>query len=165
MSDGFESQITGPDPADPCGWVRDHLPLRSSGIGDPGLAAAVDEHLAGCAQCRAEAEFVDRLRQARPEPPAGLVEATLKRYAERPRESARKLRWGGPLGVSAAAVVAALGFGLFAINRSATDPLWSLALDPEPTAWYGEEWIVAGGPVPEALSDDQLLLLLEEMDP
>jgi hypothetical protein len=67
--------------------------------------------------------------------------------------------------VSAAAAVAALGFGLFAVTRSGFDPLWSLALDSEPAAWYGEDWIVAGGPVPEALSDDQLLLLLEEMDP
>jgi hypothetical protein len=67
--------------------------------------------------------------------------------------------------VSAAAAVAALGFGLYAITRSPGDPRWSLALDSEPAAWYGEEWIIAGGPVPEALSDDQLLLLLEEMDP
>jgi predicted anti-sigma-YlaC factor YlaD len=164
MNDGFESRIGAPHPADRCGWVRDLLPLRGSGIADVQLAAELDEHLADCAECRAEAEFVDRLRRARPEPPAGLVEATLERYVERPRVSARKLRWGGPFGVSAA-VVAALGFGLFALSESANDPLWGLALDPEPTAWYGEEWIVAGGPVPEALSDDQLLLLLEEMDP
>ena len=163
MNEGFDSQVVRPDPADPCGWVRDLLPLRRSGAGDARFAA-VEAHLAECADCRVEAEFVDRLRQARPEPPAGLVEATLKRYAERPRGSARKLRWGGPLGVSAAAAVAALGLGLFAMTRSATDPLWSLALDSEPAAWYGEEWLVAGGPVPEALSDDQLLLLLEEMD-
>jgi anti-sigma factor RsiW len=163
MNDRFDSQIARPDSADRCGWVRDLLPLRRSGAGDPRFAE-VEGHLAGCADCRAEAEFVDRLRQARPEPPAGLVEATLKRYAERPRGSVRKLRWGGPLGVSAAAVVAALGLGLFAMTRSAADPLWSLALDSEPAAWYGEEWIVAGGPVPEALSDDELLLLLEEMD-
>jgi hypothetical protein len=164
MNEGFESQVTGPDPANPCGWVRDLLPLRSSGAGDPRFVA-VEEHVTGCPECRAEAEFVDRIRRARPEPPSGLVEATLKRCAERPREATRKLRWGGPVGVSAAAVVAALGLGLFAITRPPADPRWGLALDSEPAAWYGEEWIIAGGPVPEALSDDQLLLLLEEMDP
>ncbi len=145
-----------------CGQTRDLLPLWSAGSGDPHLRG-VEAHLASCADCRAEAELVQRLRTARPEPPAGLARDILDRHAEA-RRAVRRSRWGAPVGLSAAAVAAALAVGLFASARIGTDPVWDLALDPEPSAWYGEEWLIAGGPVPDALPDDVLQLLLQEME-
>lgn len=156
--------------ADACADVRDVLPLRATEVWDDEWTAPVEVHLAECEACRSEAEFVKRIRVARPEPPVDLVDAVVERFeADRASEhgSARwRWRWtASSVGLSAAAAaVLALGIGLFADRETVADPVWELALEPEAPSWYGDEWLVAGGPVPEALSDEVLLMLAQEMD-
>ncbi len=151
------------DPAVPtgCAEVRDFLPL----ISEREVPSEVGAHLDGCAECSAEAEFVSRVASLRPDPPASILPSVLARAARRPPlggSRRRNVSWG----LSAAAVVVlALGVGVLWDSQPEADSVWTLALDPEPATWYGDEWMVAGGPVPEALTDDVLSALLEEMDP
>ncbi len=155
----------GEDRADAlgCSDVRDLLPLED--LGRHGrVSPEVEAHLLGCAECRAEAEFVARLKSLRPEPPNTILRGVMDR-ARPPAEGTRR-RWGtGSWLSAAAATVLALGLGLLWDSPTADDSVWTSALEPEPASWYGEEWMVAGGPVPDALSDDVLMALLEEMDP
>lgn len=153
------------EPSISCAEVRDLLPLRESAdAGHRGL----EEHLGDCAECAAEARFVGWMRARRPEPPATILTGVLERARDeaapgvaRPdRRPARALAW-----TLAAAAAAGLAFGIGFLSDRGTDPVWRIALDPEPAIWYGDEWVVAGGPVPDALSDELLMALLEEMDP
>ena len=148
-----------------CADVRDLLPLRDpAGTGHPGL----EEHLGACPACMDEARFVGWVRGLRPEPPASVLAGVLERTRDgeaaandrRDRWPPRALAW-----TLAAAAAAGLAFGIGFLSDRGTDPVWRIALDPEPAIWYGEEWVVAGGPVPDALSDELLLALLEEMEP
>lgn len=151
--------------ADACADVRDVLPLRGTEAWDPAWTPPVEAHLKGCEACREEAEFVTRIQASRPEVPAGLVDAVVERF-EAERRTPRPWRWmASSVGLSAAAAaVLALGIGLFGDREVTVDPVWELALEPEAPSWYGDEWLVAGGPVPEALSDEVLLMLAQEMD-
>lgn len=155
----------GPPGSEECAWVSDLLPLHGTDVMDAREEARLEAHLAVCAECSAQAEFVERLQMAKAEPPPLLVQTVLARHARRQR--GRRPAWGfASLSLSAAAVaMAALGIGVLWNRSSGPDSVWELALDPEPPAWYGEEWLVAGGPMPEALSDDMLRALLEEMEP
>jgi hypothetical protein len=145
-----------------CAEVRDLLPLLEMGLQS---APLVEAHLEACAECGAEARFVKHLQGLRPEPPSAILQGVLDRHRSegqvRGRSPARIGWW-----LSAAAVAAlALGVRMFSASPPAAEGLWTLALDPESATWYGEEWMVAGEPVPEALSDDILVALFEEMDP
>lgn len=157
-----------PLPAEPsisCAEVRDLLPLRDpANAGPPGL----EEHLDGCPECAGEARFVGWMRGLRPEPPAAILAGVLERArdeaaaasAQGDRRPPRAVAW-----TLAAAAAAGLAFGIGLLSDRGTDPAWGIALDPEPAIWYGDEWVVAGGPVPDALSDELLMALLEEMEP
>ena len=148
----------------PCAEIRDLLPLSGSGFQGDSDRSDIEAHLQNCADCRAEAQFVGWLGEFRPEPPTSILRGVLDGAAG--REWVRRPRWRSlSWSLSAAAVaILALGVGMFWSPAPAADPLWTLALEPEPTTWYGDEWIVAGGLVPEALSDDMLRSLLQEMD-
>lgn len=148
-----------------CAEARDLLPLR-----DPVDARRpeVEAHLEGCPDCAAEAAFVARIRGLRPEPPATILSGVV----ERARLEAEPMhpRWGRPrwrtvVWTLSAAAVAGLSIGIGVLLDRGTESFWRLALEAEPAVWYGDEWVVAGGPVPEALSDELLMALLEEMDP
>lgn len=146
-----------------CGVVRDALPLRGLDLLDPALAVRLEAHLETCETCATEARFVDRLGELRPEAPPSILAGVVERADVRTRSDRRG--WGGiQLALSAAAVLA-LALGLATLRDSPTpaDGVWTLALDPEPATWYGDDWMVAGEPVPEALSDDMLEALFEEM--
>ena len=153
------------EPSISCAEVRDLLPLRDpADAGHPRL----EEHLGGCPECAAEARFVGWMRALRPEPPAAILTGVLERArdevaaggARRDRRPSRALAW-----TLAAAAAAGLAFGIGFLSDRSADPVWRIALDAEPAIWYGDEWVVAGGPVPDALSDELLMALLEEMDP
>lgn len=138
--------------------------------------ARIEGHLSGCAACRKEAAFLARVLRARPEPPEGFVHGTLDRaYSPADVGAGRSASpgvrsWfpGRTVGWAAAAVVAAvaIGVGLLSIGGEDPDPdpAWALALDPVPPTWYGDDWIVAGEPQLELLSDDVLLALLSELE-
>jgi predicted anti-sigma-YlaC factor YlaD len=145
-----------------CTEVRDVLPLLELGLQG---ASAVEAHLEACCACREETRFVKHLQGLRPEPPSAVLQGVLDRHRSEGQvrgRSAPHIAWW----LLAAAVAAlALGVRMFPGFSSTTDDLWTLALDPAPVTWYGEEWMVAGEPVPEALSDDILVALFREMDP
>lgn len=157
-----------PSPGDPpisCAEVRDLLPLRDpADAGHPGL----EEHLGGCPECAAEARFVVWIRALRPEPPAAILTGVLERAREEVAAGAARWDRRPPRAVAwmlAAAAAAGLVFGIGFHSDRGADPVWRIALDPDPAIWYGDEWVVAGGPVPDALSDELLMALLEEMEP
>jgi hypothetical protein len=164
-SPSSESGGSGPVGPVDCAWVRDRLALRDAGVMAGDDEARLEAHLATCEECRTQAEFVARLQEARPEPPALLVQSVLARHAQRQRR--RRPAWSfGSLTLSAAAVAAAaLGIGVLWHGAPSSSSVWDLALDPDSPSWYGEEWLVAGGPMLEALSDDDLRTLLAEMEP
>ncbi len=143
----------------PCAEIRDLLPLSGLGFRGDSDRPDIEAHLHSCAECRSEAEFVARLCELRPEPPLFILQGVLDGAVR--SDWVRRPRWRS---LSAAAVaILALGMGLFWNPEPTADPLWALALEPEPTTWYSDEWIIAGGLVPQALSDDVLRALLQEM--
>ena len=153
------------EPSISCAEVRDLLPLRApADAGHPGL----EEHLGGCPECAGEARFVGWMRALRPEPPRAILTGVLERARDeaaatsvrRDRQPPRAVAW-----TLAAAAAAGLALGIGFLADRGTDPVWRIALDPEPAIWYGDEWVVAGDPVPDALSDELLMALLEEMEP
>lgn len=144
----------------PCAEIRDLLPLSGLGFQGDSDRPDIEAHLRSCAECRAEAQFVARLGKLRPVPPRFILQGVLDGAVG--SDWVRRPRWQG---LSAAAVaILALGMGLLWNSEPTADPLWTLALEPEPTIWYSEEWIIAGGLVPQALSDDVLRALLQEMN-
>ncbi len=148
-----------------CTEARDRLPL-------PGpvdrKAAELAAHLEECPDCAAEARFVAWVRELRPEPPATILSGVLERArleAELTHPRWGRHRWRAVAWALSVAAVVALSIGIGFLANPGAEQLWSLALESEPEIWYGDEWVVAGGPVPEALSDDLLMTLLQEMDP
>ncbi|HEX2295122.1 MAG TPA: anti-sigma factor [Actinomycetota bacterium] len=60
--------------ADPgCAWAREELSARLDGEADRSAAAALDEHLAGCASCRRHARELEDVRRALRVQPAEAV--------------------------------------------------------------------------------------------
>jgi anti-sigma factor RsiW len=114
-----------------CEAIRPDLGAHALGALEPEEAAAVEAHVAGCAQCAAE---LARLRPlpalvARaegleiPAPPAALEERLLDRVAaSRPRRHRRRMRRLAGFRLLAAALAgAALGAGATALAVTATD--------------------------------------------
>jgi len=174
-----------------CGEVRDLLPARIAGGMERDLSAAVEGHLGRCVDCRSHAEFVSRLRSARRDPPDHLLPAILATLPELPfgegdafldatgtdprtasaspagsqpsRSAIHRWAWALP---AAAGVVLAIAIGSLSTGTRAPEAIWSLALEPEaPLHWYGDDWVVAGEPYLDALPDEVLRALLEEMNP
>ncbi len=168
-----------------CETVRPLLPDRGSGTLPPNQSVAVEAHLATCHQCAAEAEVLQALRRGRPEPPEELavrIQDTLRHApgssgaAPRPptgdsRGGGGPAPWWAPLqrpGLAAAAVVVlALGTAVIWPQVRGGPSLTDLDLDLETPlmveVWTEDAGIVAGAPVLEELSDEQLLILLEEL--
>lgn len=176
--------------AEACPEVRDRLPLFTAQRLDLSRAEAVEAHLGDCEACAAEAALVRRLQEVRVEPPAGLVDQVLYRIlgpaavpsttpgaATKSDEPGGVLRfpawpfgpvrravagWGLP---AAAVLVLALGIGVFwTADRDLPGDLLLTAFVEEADERAHEEWLVAGAPVWEALSDDVLISLLEEYE-
>ena len=142
----------------------------------------LEAHLEVCRDCAQEAEMVQALRQARPEPPPGLltdIQAALRQDLERgggassgpsPREARRWWSGDGSWRLAAAAVVVlALGTAVIWPQIRAGSGVRDPGTDPvEPPllveTWGGSVGIVAGVPVLEQLSDEELLSLLEELE-
>ncbi|HUF13808.1 MAG TPA: zf-HC2 domain-containing protein [Longimicrobiales bacterium] len=101
-----------------CEAVRDALPALARGTASEAEAAALRDHIAGCAACAAEAGIVDALVQARiaerDGAPAGLAERVSSELERRsrlaearaPRALPRAIRWTAAAGLAAAAMIA-----------------------------------------------------------
>ena len=159
-----------------CERVSDLLPDYVGGRLTGDAVAAVRSHLAGCADCDAEARALRALLADRVAAPAGLhagvVAAAL---ARRPRR--RRILRPRSL-VLAASVAAALLLARQLVESpdgsgsetespdttvaSADDPLWTDNLEPPYSGFPGVDGVVAGGVLLDDLSVEQLEALLEE---
>lgn len=168
-----------------CEGIRDLLADVAAGVPPPEELDLIQDHLLSCADCRGELEIIRGLRAALAkgsEVPAGLEASIQARVREEIGEALTEgvdsgmadigkrpgRRWAPTWALSSAAVVVlALGTGII-WNRisadGALDPLSVASQEPLPEAWLWDDGMVAGAPVFDGLSDEDLEALLEEFE-
>ncbi|MDH3270507.1 MAG: hypothetical protein OEN56_04200 [Gemmatimonadota bacterium] len=144
-----------------CAGIREMIPEVASGRAGQAGAASVEAHAGSCEGCRAELALARLVYQSRPQAPAELADRIISTM-RRDRRRLQRPWWG----ISAAAVAAlALGIGITA--RPAADTLDLLdvevALEDETELWLSDDGVLAGAPVFDALSDEALAELLDEL--
>ena len=157
-----------------CQELVDRLPDWVAGRIDVSEAALVAAHLAGCVDCTAEARVLAGLYAARPEAPAGLaarITEELRSGSARPPVRVRC--WSRPAWTISAAAAVVLAAGTVVLNRtSAPEPRESVGetasvlgdvVDDSSEAWLTDDGVVAGAPVLDDLSDDDLATLAQEL--
>lgn len=171
-----------------CERVRDLLPDRYHGELATPLQLALETHLQGCPSCSEEAELVDRVWKARPGAPEHLEEALLVRLRQeagavtgrrgggwralfgmgRPDEA--RGRFGAPSWALSAAALLLVAVGTRVVweqwrgegvASGGEDLLEAESVAPE--AWLWDSGVVAGGPILEGLSEEDLETLLREL--
>ena len=169
-----------------CETIRDFLPELDHGSLAPERVDMTTSHLGSCPACETELELIRALRNARPGPPPDLearIQAKVREEMEREsRVGAGKLseeeanvipisrrrRWAPGWALSAAAVVVlALGTGVILKQRDhdfIQDPILVASQEPLPEAWLWDDGMVAGAPVFDGLSDEDLEALLKEFE-
>jgi anti-sigma factor RsiW len=143
-----------------CAQVRELIPdFVSSRLGVDDLEA-VESHVTECGECRAELELAQMILASRPRVPAGLLERVMGAVLAERRVPSRP--WWG---VSAAAVAAlALGIGISSERSQPPVEVPGFAREVEEgDVWLSEDGLIAGAPLFEGLSDDALVVLLDEM--
>jgi hypothetical protein len=148
-----------------CEDIIDRLPDWVAGRLDQASADAVAGHVGTCARCAGEVDLLRMLGETRPVVPADL--ATRITGAVRARAGSvsvlRRRRLAPAWALSAAAVlVLAVGTTVL-IDAPAPSELGEVVVEDDAEAWIAEDAVVAGAPVLEELSDDDLAALLEEM--
>lgn len=158
-----------------CETVQDLLPDLASGRIEAGDRAGAEAHVATCMDCRATLETL-RLLGTAPPPVPGDLESRIQaavagRFsADSPARgtAARPARpfWRRPApawGLAAAAVLAlVLGRSL---GPDDSGDLEILAMGQDDVLMLmPDDGMVAGGPLLDGLSDEDLALLLEELD-
>ncbi|UCC26354.1 MAG: hypothetical protein JSU98_04465 [Gemmatimonadales bacterium] len=170
---------------DRCAMTQDRLPDLVTDRLPVGDRPAVQDHLEQCAECRASLAALRLLAAATPVAPAGLEHrirdaarlaldpadpvgeasgpgASPAAQTGRGRLWAR--RWVAPAWglAAAAALVLLLGRGL--VSTPEADPdLLAMGGDEIPL-FLADDGMVAGAPVLDGLTDEDLALLLEEME-
>lgn len=162
-----------------CEGVQEFLPEWISGLLEEGREEELRNHLTTCAGCRQEEALLRVILDVRPEPPAGLEERIQARVREelspgtrsgnlrvlRPR---RGRQWAPAWALSAAALaIVSLGIGVLWNGEAPeiiTEPLEVAAQEPLPEAWLWDDGMVAGAPVYDDLTDEELEALIEEME-
>ncbi len=164
-----------------CEGVRELLPELVLDTLSPKEGDRIREHLHGCAECRQEMDIVGAIHASRPEPPAGLEQAIRDRVRKEMgvpnqrrdrgvvipfrQRTFRVPTWG----LSAAAVlVLSLGIGVVWNGEEPPemdeDPIQVVAGEPLPESWLWDDGVVAGAPVYDGLSEEQLQALIEELE-
>ncbi|MFO8172827.1 MAG: anti-sigma factor family protein [Gemmatimonadota bacterium] len=165
-----------------CEGVQGVLPEWVSGVLESGRQEELlRNHLATCAGCREEENLIRSLLNARPEAPADLeeriqarVREEMSRGARSESEEVRVLRsprwrqWAPAWALSAAALaIVSLGIGVLwngEVPEITTEPVEVAAQEPLPEAWLWDDGVVAGAPVYDDLTDEELEALLEELE-
>ncbi len=149
------------------GWSS-RLPDWVDGDLDDTERALLEEALARDPELRAEAELVRALRDARPEPPRDLAATIVERLElERTAAAGRSRFLSGWRLSTAAVLVLAMGTAVIWQNRFGALP----SLTTVPTAqvplsdsWLLDDGVVAGGAVLDDLTDEELVLFLDELE-
>jgi hypothetical protein len=174
--------MKGPD----CEIVRDLLPERAVGSSPAEEGDPVEAHLRSCPDCQRELFLIQAVRSGRPEVPPELearIHARIRGEFEEAADpsidgvSSRsdaaqpvigRRRWSPAWVLSAAAmVILALGTRLIwnqGDPEIVQDPIVVASQEPLPESWLWDDGIVAGAPVFDGLSDEDLQALLEELE-
>jgi len=161
-----------------CEVVRDRLPDYVAGILDEVGAAAVVDHVSSCSECRVEEGLVRALFESRPMAPEGLEARIQARVREEmgsaPQAGAkvlpmRKRRSWAPTWAMSAAALVVLSLGIGVVWQGQTpevdmDPLEVAVDEPVPESWLWDDGIVAGAPLYDGLSDEDLETLIRELE-
>lgn len=167
-----------------CADLKDLLPEWVRGELGESDRATVADHVSLCASCSAEVDLIERIRAAELSAPAALASKIKSAAAAEIKSDAgveygragRFVHWR----LSAAAtVVLALGTGLLWQRMQALPEVGPLGQDPFAVVWPSDDsrWaseyagvlgaagvpVVAGVPMLTDLSDEELVLLLEEL--
>ena len=166
-----------------CEKIRDELPALAAGR-PSGARDEVEAHLAHCPGCREEYEVLALLAEAPPVVPSGLeagIRAAVAREGGRipgtadpgsgNGEAGVRLpgrrpsrRYFGPAWGLAAAAVMALLLGRTLVDTGEGPGDEALAGGGEFPVLLADDGMVAGGPVLDGLSEEDLRVLLEELD-
>jgi len=143
-----------------CERARELIPLLSADSVESSERTSVEAHLAQCEECRQEADLSQMLFATRPAPPAGMAER-ITTAVRQPRRTVRRPLWG----ISAAAVaVIALGIGVLSNREVVPIAVPVYAADAGPSElWLSDDGLIAGAPSFDALSDEALEQLLNEL--
>ena len=143
-----------------CENVKDLLPELVRGDLPPGPMAEIRAHASTCGDCRQEIELLRQLRGAFPVAPTGLVSDIEEALAG---GRSRGRRWSTGWSLSAAATIV-LARGTAVVWQRVQTPLEVSLFAQDPLAiWPTDDALVAGAPMLEDLSEDDLALLLEEL--
>ncbi len=144
-----------------CAAVKDLLPDFVRGeLGDERRRWVV-EHVTVCADCQEEVELLQRIRSDTVRVPAGLAR-DIKDALEREQGSAHwSVRWRLP--AAAAAVALALGTAVVWERVRSLPEVGPLGREPFAVVWPSDDADVAGAPILDGLSDEDLMLLFEEL--
>jgi anti-sigma factor RsiW len=143
-----------------CERAREAIPGLVAGRLEAQARTEVEAHLGTCADCREEAELAALLVASRPPVPAGLARRIDQ--AVRAHGGASRRPWWG----LAAAAVAVLALGIGVASRqsgSTTEPPAYLADTETENLWLSDDGLIAGAPALDALSEDALVQLLDEL--
>lgn len=143
-----------------CGTLRESLPEFTAGGLEAERAAAVEEHLASCADCSEEARILTLLRRARPEPPGHLAAGIKRALGEGPARTSRP--WWGLTAAAVAAVALGIGVLPSTSDRAGEVPSY-VAAHGDDELWLGDDGTIAGAPALEGLSTEELQTLLDEI--
>lgn len=151
-----------------CADVKDLLPEWVRSELTESDRARVSQHISSCASCAEEVEFLERIQAAAFGTPASLASEIKSALAADMASSAgggygrarRFADWRLP---AAATVVLALGTGVIWQRMQALPEVGPLGQDPFAVVWPSDDEDVAGVPMLEDLSDEDLALLLEEL--
>ena len=148
-----------------CATLKDLLPEFVRGeLGDERRRWVV-EHVTVCADCQEEVELLQRIRSDTVRVLAGLAydikDALARDHASARRSVRRSVRWRVP--AAAAAVALALGTAVVWERARSLPEVGPLGREPFAVVWPSDDADVAGAPILEGLSDDDLMLLFEEL--
>jgi predicted anti-sigma-YlaC factor YlaD len=145
-----------------CESVRDDLPLLAAGTLPDVRARQIEAHLESCAACRAERALIGLLRTPLAAP-MGLEARVRRVVATAPAADRHGLRTFA----AAAAVASVIAGGVLAlqwVGADAPDTVATQTAGDVELGWAARiDPLLDGGPGLQALSDEELELLLEEM--
>lgn len=132
-------------------WVREELGAEDR--------RSVEEHVAGCEECRAEASLVRALHAGVPIPPDDLQARVQASSAATPL---RRSAWVSPRLAAAAVAVLALGTALV-WHQQRGDGLGGSGEEPLVLTWPTDDGFIAGVAMLDDLSDEALAALLQDL--